>query len=145
MADEEPRRGRLDAIGRALGQIQTAISLQRNRPAARGEPQSTVEMPNGEELEVEWDPNKADEVWHEHHVSFDEAATVFADPLALTVFDGDHSFDEDRWVTIGLTRQDKVVVVSHTPRGARVRLITARWPEPEERKHYEQDEGQGDR
>lgn len=58
-----------------------------------------------EPLEFEWDPEKAEQVARDHGVTFDEARTIFLDPLAATIYDEDHSDDEDRWVTIGTARQ----------------------------------------
>ena len=89
-------------------------------------------------LEVEWDAEKANYVWDEHRVTFEEAATVYLDPLAATAYDEAHSYDEDRWATIGRSNQDRLLVVVHTNRGSRIRLITAREPEPEEIRDYEQ-------
>lgn len=89
-------------------------------------------------LEVEWDPDKARFVWHERALTFEEAATVYLDPLAATVFDFEHSVEEDRWATIGRSNLDRLLVVVHTERGSRIRLITARHPEPHEIRDYEQ-------
>jgi uncharacterized DUF497 family protein len=91
-----------------------------------------------EELEFEWDPDKARAVEVDHGISFTEAATVFADPLAATIFDQTHSHSEDRFVTIGRTAADRIVVVAHTPRGSRIRLITARPATSAEKRAYEQ-------
>jgi uncharacterized DUF497 family protein len=68
-------------------------------------------------MEFEWDPDKATSNKAKHGVSFHEAATVFGDPLALTYFDPDHSDDEDRFVTFGMSNEGNVLVVSHTDRG----------------------------
>ena len=72
-----------------------------------------------------------------HGVSFTEAMTVFADPLSLTGHDPDHSHAEDRYITMGLSAPGRLLVVSHTDRGEKVRIISARkasWPE---RRDYE--------
>ena len=74
----------------------------------------------------EWDPRKAKTNLHKHGVSFEEAATVFLDSLAITFPDPDHSEEEDQEITIGLTMKHRVVFVSHCPRGDRIRIITAR-------------------
>lgn len=90
------------------------------------------------ELDVEWDDDKAADVAAERGLSFEDAATVFLDPLAITVHDQDHSTDEVRYATIGTTRAARLLVVIHTDRGRSVRIITA-WPAtPAERRSYEQ-------
>ena len=86
----------------------------------------------------EWDPKKAKTNLRKHGVSFEEAATVFLDPLAITFPDPDHSDEEDREITIGLTTKPRVVFVSHCPRGDRTRIIGARWASRKERKQYEE-------
>ncbi len=62
----------------------------------------------------EWDLNKARSNKSKHGVSFEEAATVFRDPKALSIFDDEHSKDEDRWVTIGISNTGRLLVVCHT-------------------------------
>lgn len=89
-------------------------------------------------MEFEWDPDKAIENLRKHGVSFDEAATVFGDPLALTFPDPDHSDFEERLLTFGASRQGRLMLVSHTARRAWVRLISARRMTPRERKIYEE-------
>lgn len=94
------------------------------------------------ELEFEWDPAKALSNLTNHAVSFEEAATVLLDPLALTVFDSGHSDEEDRWFTIGQSSSGSLVVLVHTFESisstrARVRLTSARKPTPNERRSYE--------
>jgi uncharacterized protein len=93
-----------------------------------------------DELEFEWDPDKAAEVEREHGITFDEALTIFLDPLAATMYDEAHSQHEERYVTIGTTHQEKVVVVAHTDRGSRIRLINARLATRPEKQAYEQGE-----
>jgi hypothetical protein len=89
-------------------------------------------------MEFEWDPDKAARNLAKHGVSFDEAATVFGDPLAMTYFDPDHSDEEDRFVTFGHSDQGRLLVVSHTDREVRVRIISARAATRKERRQYEQ-------
>jgi uncharacterized protein len=89
-------------------------------------------------IEFEWDPEKAARNSDKHGVSFHEAATVFGDPLALTYFDPDHSEDEDRFLTFGHSQQGRLLVVSHTDRGDRTRIISARQATRRERKQYEE-------
>jgi uncharacterized DUF497 family protein len=62
----------------------------------------------------EWDPIKAEANIKKHKVSFEEATTVLRDPNALTIFDPDHGETEDRWLTIGISNNGKLLVVSHT-------------------------------
>ena len=89
-------------------------------------------------MEFEWDSHKATRNLQRHNVSFGEAATVFSDPLSITVPDPDHSLDEDRSITVGLSHRDRVLVVAHTERGDRIRLISARELTRTERVQYEE-------
>ena len=89
-------------------------------------------------MEFEWDPKKATVNNHKHGVTFQEAATVFGDPLAVTFADIDHAIDEQRYLTFGKSRFDRLLVVSHTDRGNRVRLISARLMTRQERMIYEE-------
>ena len=77
-------------------------------------------------MEFEWDPDKAAVNETKHGVTFLEAATVFGDPLAITFADPDHSVNEQRYLTFGLSRLDRLLVVSHTDREGRHRIISAR-------------------
>lgn len=88
-------------------------------------------------MQFEWDPEKAAANERKHGVTFQEAATVFSDPMALTFADPDHSFDEERDITFGISRQERFLVVSHTSRGKRTRIISARLTTRQERKIYE--------
>ena len=75
----------------------------------------------------EWDPDKAADNERKHGVSFDEAKTVFLDPFAETFNDPDHSVDERRFMTIGLSTRPRLLFVAHVDRGGdRVRIISAR-------------------
>ncbi len=65
-------------------------------------------------MEFEWDPNKAVKNIKKHGVSFNEAATVFGDPLSTTFPDPDHSIQESRFIIIGLSRSGRALVVAHT-------------------------------
>jgi len=86
----------------------------------------------------EWDPKKAKANLRKHQVSFEEAATVFLDPLAVTYPDPDHSEEEFREITVGHSAKLGVIFVSHTQRGDRIRIIGARKATPRERKQYEE-------
>ena len=90
------------------------------------------------QVEFEWDPNKAAANLKKHNVSFHEAATVLSDPLAVTVSDPDHSMDEDRYITVGLSNRSRLLIVAHTERGNRIRIISARELTRAERESYEQ-------
>jgi len=89
-------------------------------------------------MEFEWDPRKAAGNLRKHKVSFAEAATVFGDPLGVTVHDPDHSSDERRYITIGLSNRFRLVIVSHADRGDVVRIISARLLTRAEREVYEE-------
>jgi uncharacterized protein len=86
----------------------------------------------------DWDFNKARSNLRKHGVSFEEASTVFLDPLAITFPDPDHSDEENREITIGLTTKNRVVFVSHCARGDGTRIIGARRTTRKERKQYEE-------
>jgi uncharacterized DUF497 family protein len=88
-------------------------------------------------VEFEWHPDKATANLRKHGVSFDEAATVLADPLSITVPDPDHSQDEERFVTVGLSFEHRLLIVAHTERGTHIRLISARELTATERMAYE--------
>ena len=90
-------------------------------------------------MEFEWDQDKAARNLTKHKVSFNEAATVFGDLLSMTYPDPEHSVDEDRYVTIGMSGRDRVLIISYTDRDGRIRLISARKATPRERKFYEEE------
>ena len=89
------------------------------------------------ELEFEWDPAKEQSNIRKHGVSFHEGGTVFGDPLSWTFPDPDHSVGEERFLTIGISSQGRTLVVSHTDRGIKTRIISARPATPRERRDYE--------
>lgn len=64
--------------------------------------------------DFEWDPRKAQSNQRKHAVHFEEAATIFLDPMALTIYDPDHSDYEDRWITLGISRNGRLLLVCHT-------------------------------
>jgi uncharacterized DUF497 family protein len=88
-------------------------------------------------VDFEWDPKKASENLKKHGVSFKEAATVFGNSLSITYPDPDHSIDEDRFITIGESRQARLLMVAHTERGDNIRIISAREATRQERQFYE--------
>ena len=88
-------------------------------------------------MEFEWDDTKAEANERKHGVTFSEALTVFADPLSLTGYDPGHSGDEDRFITMGTSADGRLLVVSHTDRDDKVRIISSREASRKERKDYE--------
>lgn len=90
-------------------------------------------------MEFEWDPRKAAANVRKHGVAFLEAATVFGDTLAITFCDPDHSMGEERHITFGLSLEKRLLVVCHTERGLKMRIISARLMDPSERRIYEED------
>ncbi len=90
-------------------------------------------------LVVEWDDAKARLNLKKHAVTFEEAATVFGDPLSLTIADSQHSSEEDRFIIIGRSHQGRTLVVVHTERGDRIRIVSARVATRHERKQYEEE------
>ena len=90
-------------------------------------------------VNFEWDPDKARRNRRKHRISFEEAATVFGDPLAITFPDPDHSMAEQRFITIGFSRARRVLIVAHADRHAALRIISARKATPQERKSYEEE------
>ena len=88
-------------------------------------------------MQFEWNREKARKNLIKHKVSFDEAATVFGDPLAITIDDPDHSQEEQRFLTTGMTKRQRLIIVAHTDREGRVRIINAREVTPTERNQYE--------
>lgn len=89
-------------------------------------------------MEFEWDTRKAAANLKKHGVSFQEAATVFGDTMAITYPDPDHSESENRSITFGMSRDGRLLVVAHTERGIKIRIITARSMTMHERKIYEE-------
>lgn len=89
-------------------------------------------------MEFEWNPDKAVINLRKHNISFQEATTVFDDSLSVTFPDPDHSIGEDRYVIIGMSRLGQLLVVSHTDRENRTRIISARTATRQERRFYEE-------
>lgn len=88
-------------------------------------------------MKFDWDPVKAADNVANHQVSFEEAQTIFGDPLATTTADPDHSIDEERFLTTGLSIQRRLLIVWHTEEGDIIRIIGAREVTPHERRTYE--------
>ena len=89
-------------------------------------------------LSFEWDERKAKPNLAKHGVSFEEASTVFGDPLSLTIPDPAHSQGEDRSIVLGQSHERELLVVVHTERGDSIRIISARRASRRERKSYEE-------
>jgi uncharacterized protein len=93
-------------------------------------------------MQFEWDPEKAKSNYGKHGVSFEEAVTVFYDPLSATFEDADHSVGEQRLITVGFSSRGRLLFVSHTERGKALRIISARLATAHERKRHEDPAGQ---
>ncbi|MBW4469683.1 MAG: BrnT family toxin [Stenomitos rutilans HA7619-LM2] len=88
-------------------------------------------------MSFQWNPDKAFSNAEKHGVSFEEAITVFGDPLAVTILDPDHSLGEHRFLTTGSSTAQRLLVISHTERAGEIRLISARLATRQERRNYE--------
>jgi uncharacterized protein len=89
-------------------------------------------------MDFEWNRQKAIANRRKHGVSFEEAGSVFGDPLAVTYPDPDHSMEEERLLTFGISKLGRLLVVCHTIRSANIRIISARDATRHERKIYEE-------
>jgi uncharacterized protein len=89
-------------------------------------------------LVFEWDEGKAGVNKRKHGVTFEEASTVFADPLSVTIYDPTHSDEEHRYITLGESQRRRLLVVVFTDRDDRIRIISARGATRSERKNYEE-------
>jgi uncharacterized DUF497 family protein len=89
-------------------------------------------------IAFEWDPGKDSANRRKHGVGFVEASTVFGDPLSITIPDPDHAEDEERFVIVGMSGQRSLLIVVHTIREERIRLISARPATKYERRKYEE-------
>lgn len=88
-------------------------------------------------MRFEWDRRKAQLNLRKHRVGFDEAATVFYDPLSVTFEDPDHSLDEARLITVGFSLHKRLLVISYLERGSVIRIISARTATARERRKHE--------
>ncbi|MBI2566594.1 MAG: BrnT family toxin [Candidatus Schekmanbacteria bacterium] len=94
------------------------------------------------EYYFEWDPGKSRINLDKHRVAFEEGATVFRDPLSLTMYDPDHSETEDRWITLGISNSGRLLVVCHTfheqfGKSVTVRIYSVRKATKKEIRSYE--------
>jgi uncharacterized DUF497 family protein len=90
-------------------------------------------------MEFEWDQEKAQSNLVKHGVSFEEAQTVFDDPLYVDFYDPDHSENENRYIIIGMSSVGNILLVSYTERGDIIRIISARQVTKQELKAYQED------
>lgn len=89
-------------------------------------------------MRFQWDPKKAAANLKEHGVSFEEAATALKDPLSATGHDPDHSVDEDRFITFGVSTRGRLLVISHAEKRGTIRILSARATTRTERRIYEE-------
>ena len=89
-------------------------------------------------MEFDWDEKQAARNLQKHGVSFDEAQTVFEDPLFVDYYDSDHSTEEHRYLIVGKSQKERLLIVSYTEHGEVTRLISAREVTPKERNFYEE-------
>lgn len=123
---------RIVRVHDVLAMVRVARSPMRS--AARGEARGGVRGIMG----FEWDPDKAINNALKHHVRFQEAASVYDDPLSITVFDEEHSDAEPRYITIGNSNGNRLLVVCSTHRGDSIRIISARSAGRIDRIRYEE-------
>ena len=90
--------------------------------------------------EFEWDSEKAESNARKHGVTFDEASTVFGDPLSLLMHDPDHSMEEQRYVLLGMSNRHRLLVVAFAERPPRTRIISARRANRPEGRYYEKEQ-----
>jgi uncharacterized DUF497 family protein len=88
------------------------------------------------ELDFEWDADRARRNVEKHRVSFEEAATVFDDPMFITFIDDEHSIDEERYITIGLSNLGRLLMLAHADRQDRIRIVSARGATKKEEQFY---------
>jgi len=93
-----------------------------------------------EKLQFEWDPEKAKKNLKKHDVSFEEASTIFADPRFISFLDEEHSAEEERQITIGVSDKVRLLMAAHTERKRRIRIISARKATKNEEKFYNETE-----
>ena len=89
-------------------------------------------------MQFEWDSAKAVANLSKHGISFDEAKTVFTDPLFVDFYDPDHSYEEHRYIIVGQSQQGRLLMVSYTERDDTIRIISSREATTSEREAYEE-------
>jgi uncharacterized protein len=137
----DQRRGGKGSDGRRKRSTSEGVGLPSPSPPKAVETPPSEEQlmrtPPANSIVFEWDEKKAQINLKKHGISFEEARTIFGDPRTLTVFDRLHSQEEDRSITLGMSTEGHVLVVVHTDRGRKIRLISARRASPGERRAYE--------
>ncbi len=91
-------------------------------------------------LSFEWGIQKAKSNEQKHGITFDEASTVFSDPLSLAIQDPLHSENEERFIIIGVSHKNRILIVAHTERGDNIRIISTRKATKNERSYYERND-----
>ena len=91
-------------------------------------------------IQFEWDERKSSDNQRKHDISFQEAKTVFNDPLSITIYDPDHSIAEDRYIDLELSVEGRLLVVCYTERGTSIRIFSSREATRRERRIYERRE-----
>ena len=91
-------------------------------------------------MDFEWNAEKAVANLKKHQVSFEEARTVFSDPLLITFLDVEHSASEERYITIGISSANRLLLIAHTERSEVIRIISARKATNHDRRFYENDQ-----
>ena len=91
-------------------------------------------------MRFSWDPKKAADNLEKHGVSFEEARTVFQEDYFIAFADPDHSIDERRFIILGMSISNRLLVVSYTERNGRIRIISTREATRRERKYYEEED-----
>jgi hypothetical protein len=86
----------------------------------------------------DWDEGKASANLQKHKISFEEASSVFNDPLFISFYDEEHSSDEERFITIGMSNRNRLLLVAHTDYEAGIRIISARKATSQERGFYDE-------
>ncbi len=89
-------------------------------------------------IRFEWDSDKSKKNLLKHKVSFEDACTIFGDPFALTILDHEHSDNENREITLGMSQNVILLVVCHTDRSGRIRIISARRATKSEERQYQE-------
>ncbi len=88
--------------------------------------------------QFKWNPEKAGSNLQKHQVDFEEASTIFDDPQFITFLDEEHSVIEERYITIGLSNKNRLLIVAHTERNDIIRIISARKATKNEEKFYQE-------
>lgn len=91
------------------------------------------------QLEFEWDDNKNERNSRKHGVQIEEAATVYSDPSLVTLFDTEHSVNEERYINIGFSNRGRLLIVINTIRGSRIRIMSARPCTSREARFYDEE------